>query len=70
MGRTPLNDVDALAQALDGEVDGTRPCALMLECVQGESGVWPCPLEYLQAAREMTRERNMLLIVDLSLIHI
>ena len=63
-GRTPLNDVDALAQALDGEVDGTRPCALMLECVQGESGVWPCTLEYLQAAREMTRERNMLLIVD------
>ena len=36
----------------------------MLECVQGESGVWPCTLEYLQAAREMTRERNMLLIVD------
>lgn len=63
-GRTPLNDIDALEAALDGEIDGTRPCALMLECVQGESGVWPCSLEYLQAAREMTRERNMLLIVD------
>lgn len=63
-GRTPLNDIDALAEALDGEVDGTRPCALMLECVQGESGVWPCTLEYLKAAREMTSERNMLLIID------
>lgn len=41
-GRTPLNDIDALAAALDGEVDGTRPCALMIECIQGESGVWPC----------------------------
>ena len=63
-GRTPLNDIDALAAALDGEVDGTRPCALMIECIQGESGVWPCSLEYLKAAREMTSERGMLLIVD------
>ena len=36
----------------------------MIECIQGESGVWPCSLEYLKAAREMTSERDMLLIVD------
>lgn len=63
-GRTPLNDVDALKTALDAKYDGTKPCALMLECVQGESGVWPCTPEFLQAAREMTKERGMLLIVD------
>ena len=63
-GRTPLNDVEALETALDATYDGTKPCALMLECVQGESGVWPCTQEYLQAAREMTQERNILLIID------
>lgn len=63
-GRTPLNDVAALERSLDSEVDGTKPCALMLECIQGESGVWPCTLEYLEAARKLTRERGMLLIID------
>ena len=63
-GRTPLNDIEALEVALDAEYDGTKPCALMLECVQGESGVWPCTPEFLKAAREMTHERGMLLIVD------
>lgn len=62
--RTPLNDIDALAQVLDTEIDGTRPCALLLEPIQGESGVWPCTEEYWKAAREMTRERGMLLIAD------
>ncbi len=63
-GRVPLNDVKALESALDATYDGTKPCALMLECVQGESGVWPCTQEYLQAARKLTQERNILLIVD------
>lgn len=63
-GRTPLNDIDALERSLDSKIDGSAPCALILECIQGESGVWPCSLEYLQAAREMTRQRDILLIVD------
>ncbi len=60
----PLNDVAALEAALDGEVDGTRPAALLLEPVQGESGVWPCTREYMQAARRLTEERGMLLVLD------
>ncbi len=60
----PLNDVDALEAALDAEVDGTRPAALLLEPIQGESGVWPCTREYVQAARRLTEERGMLLIFD------
>ena len=60
----PLNDIDALAAALDTPIDGTLPAAVMLECIQGESGVWPCTREYLQAVRELTAERDMLLVVD------
>jgi acetylornithine/N-succinyldiaminopimelate aminotransferase len=60
----PLNDVAALEAALDAEVDGTRPAALLLEPVQGESGVWPCTREYMQAARRLTEQRGMLLVLD------
>lgn len=60
----PLNDIDALEAVLDAEVDGTRPAAVMLEPIQGESGVWPCTREYIHAARELTAERGMLLVVD------
>ena len=60
----PLNDVDALEAALDADIDGTAPVAVMLECIQGESGVWPCTEEYLHAARELTAARGMLLLLD------
>ena len=61
----PLGDIDALREALDAPLaDGTLPVAVMLECIQGESGVWPCTPEYLRAARELTAERGMLLIAD------
>lgn len=58
----PLNDVDALRAALDDK--DHHPVAVMLECIQGEGGVNPCTTEYLRAAREMTLERGMLLIID------
>lgn len=60
---TELNDIDALKHLLEGpESDGI--VAVMLECVQGESGVWPCTDEYLRAARELTLAHHMLLIID------
>ena len=59
-----LNDINALEQALDSEFDGTKPAALLLEPIQGESGIWPCTKEYLQAARKLTQERGILLMVD------
>ena len=55
----PLNDIEALEEAMDDEV-----CALLLEPVQGESGVWPCTPEYLAAARRLCDERNALLMLD------
>jgi len=38
--------------------------AVMIECIQGEGGVVPLPSEYLAAIRQVTEERNLLLIVD------
>ncbi|PKQ29792.1 MAG: aspartate aminotransferase family protein [Actinobacteria bacterium HGW-Actinobacteria-10] len=54
-----LNDIEALDLALDDTA-----CALMLEPVQGEGGVYPCDPEYLAAARALCDERNILLIFD------
>ncbi|MDR2491893.1 MAG: aminotransferase class III-fold pyridoxal phosphate-dependent enzyme [Coriobacteriales bacterium] len=59
----PLNDVEALRAALDARGEGA-PCAVLLEGIQGEGGVWPCEPEYLAAARAMTAERGMLLMCD------
>jgi acetylornithine/N-succinyldiaminopimelate aminotransferase len=43
---------------------GANTVAVMLEPIQGESGVWPATPEFLQALRALTRERGLLLIVD------
>ena len=55
----PLNDIDALDNALDDSV-----CAVLLEPIQGEGGVWPCAPEYLAAARRLCDERSALLMFD------
>jgi acetylornithine aminotransferase len=39
-------------------------CAVLLEVVQGEGGVWPCDDSYLRAVRALTAERGILLIID------
>ncbi|HEY3412855.1 MAG TPA: acetylornithine/succinylornithine family transaminase [Armatimonadota bacterium] len=39
-------------------------CAVMLETVQGESGVYPAGKEYLQDVRRLTAQKNVLLILD------
>jgi predicted acetylornithine/succinylornithine family transaminase len=55
----PLNDVDALDAAVTAET-----CAVLLEPVQGEGGVYPCTDEYLAAARSICDQRDVLLIFD------
>lgn len=61
----PLNDVDALEKAIDAPpVECGSVCAVMLECIQGEGGVWPADLEYLRAVRALCDERGLVLIVD------
>lgn len=64
-GSVELNDIDSLVDALDHPMAETGPvCAVMLECIQGEGGVWPADLEYLRAVRAACDARNILLIVD------
>lgn len=55
----PLNDLAALDAAVS-----ERTCALLLEPVQGEGGVYPCDEAYLVAARRLCDEREVLLILD------
>jgi predicted acetylornithine/succinylornithine family transaminase len=54
-----FGDLDALAAAMD-----ERVCAVLLEPVQGEGGVLPCPPGYLEGVRALCDEREALLIVD------
>ena len=56
----PLNDIDALREA----VEAGGVCAVMLECVQGEGGVWPADLDYLRAVRDLCDEKRLALIID------
>ena len=57
--KAEYNNLDSVA-ALIGE----QTVAVMLEPVQGEGGVIPAEIEFLQALRQLTQERGILLIVD------
>ena len=61
----PLNDIDALTAAVEQPTEVTGPvCAVMLECVQGEGGVWPATFDYLRAVRELCSKHGLALIID------
>ncbi|CAO1651051.1 acetylornithine transaminase [Salinibacterium sp. NYA9b] len=51
--------IEALAAAIGPDV-----AALFVEPIKGEAGVQPLPEDYLQAARELTTQHGVLLIVD------
>jgi predicted acetylornithine/succinylornithine family transaminase len=55
----PRNDVPALREAITPST-----CAVILEPIQGESGVHPLSVEFLHAARERGSEVGALLIFD------
>lgn len=55
----PYNDADALAAAIS-----EKTCAVIIEPVQGESGVLPADVEFLQAARRLCDENHALLVFD------
>ena len=59
---TPINDVDALKALF--EQQGAGICAVMLECIQGESGVHPCTQEFLQTVRDLTNQYGALMVCD------
>jgi acetylornithine/N-succinyldiaminopimelate aminotransferase len=57
--KVPLGDLGAVAAAIT-----PRTVAVMLEPIQGESGVFVAPDDYLRALRSLTREHGILMILD------
>ena len=57
--QVPINDTDALRAAVT-----ERTAAILLEPIQGESGIHPLTDEYLVAARELADATGALLILD------
>ncbi len=55
----PMNDIDALEKAIT-----QYTCAVMLEPIQGESGVNPANKEYIRQVRELCNRKDILLIFD------
>jgi len=55
----PFNDFGAVEKSISG-----RTCGVMLECIQSEGGVFVADKEYLKKLREITKERDILLILD------
>jgi predicted acetylornithine/succinylornithine family transaminase len=55
----PFNDIAAIDAAIDSAV-----AAVLLEPVQGEGGVLPASIEYMQAVQALCRERGVLLMID------
>ena len=61
----PLNDFELLVSTIKNPpAECGRVCAVLLECIQGEGGVWPADLSYLRAVRDLCDELGLLLLVD------
>jgi len=59
--RVPLNDIDALKSATEGNKDVV---AVFFETIQGEGGINPMRAEYLQQVRQLCDQRGWLLMID------
>jgi acetylornithine/N-succinyldiaminopimelate aminotransferase len=59
--RVPLNDIEALKKATEGN---KNVVAVFFETIQGEGGVNPMRVEYLQQVRKLCDERDWLLMID------
>jgi acetylornithine/N-succinyldiaminopimelate aminotransferase len=57
--KADLNDIDSVRALIDAQT-----VAIMLEPVQGEAGVIPATVEFMQALRKLADEHGLLLIVD------
>jgi acetylornithine/N-succinyldiaminopimelate aminotransferase len=55
----PRNDLAALAAAF-----GPETCAVLVEPIQGEGGVWPLEAAWLELARELCDRHGALLLYD------
>ncbi len=61
--RVPWNDADALAHAID-EAGSDKVAAFFCEPIVGAGGVLLPPEGYLQAVRQICRERDVLFLAD------
>jgi acetylornithine aminotransferase len=59
--RVPVNNIDALKQATQGN---PNVVAVFFEAIQGEGGVNPMHMDYLRDVRALCDERNWLLMID------
>lgn len=59
---TPINDMEALEAVF--EAHPQQICAVMVEVIQGESGVHPCTEEFLRKADQLVHANGGLLICD------
>ena len=54
-----MNDFDSVAAAVND-----RTCAILMETVQGEGGIYPAKEEFLKKVRALCDEKDILLILD------
>lgn len=54
-----FNDLDSVKQQVT-----EKTCAIILETVQGEGGIYPADLEFLKGIRKLCDEQDILLILD------
>ncbi|GCF08580.1 aspartate aminotransferase family protein [Dictyobacter arantiisoli] len=57
--QVPFNDLQAVKDATSD-----KTAAILVEAVQGEGGIWPASLEYMQGLRQWCDEQNLVLICD------
>ncbi len=57
--KAELNDINSVKKYITD-----KSVAVMLEPVQGEGGVIPCDDQFMRDLRQLTKEHNLLLIVD------
>ena len=55
----PINDIEALKSAVND-----KTCAIMMEMIQGESGVHPLDEDYVKEVYALCRENDIAFIVD------
>ena len=55
----PFNDIKAVESAING-----KTCAVMLEPIQAEGGIYPADKAYMSALRELTKEKDILMVLD------
>lgn len=59
--RVPLNDIEALRKATEGN---PNVVAVFFETIQGEGGIHPMRWEYLRQVRQLCDERDWLMMID------